>query len=886
MTASSSAAASPKRRVPPHSGSSSRLLKRMPTALPPVNSALPMNAASAVRSVPSRTRRTLAGRSSRVAGDTVPWRPGRAGRQDRRMPLSPRRALASGCLATFAALALIPCAAASAGEHVDIRRTAGGVPHVEARSWSGLGYGQGHTYAEDNACTLAEAIVTVNGERSRHFGPDASTQPSGSSPAVKNLGSDFFWRHLKDTGTVDRLLDPSAPNAPTAAARELVAGFAKGYNRVLRDGVDDPRCRGKAWLRPIESIDLWRHYHRLALRASSGAFVTELVATVPPAAGGPVAAGAARVPRPDAGWWTDRLGDANGHRGSNAIAVGRDAAARGAGPGLLLANPHFPWRGEERFYQSHARLRGRLDVQGVALHGLPLPVIGHNRDVAWTHTVSPARRFTPVQLALEPGDPTAYRYAGRLERMTPERVTVEALGAGGKLEPRTHTFWRTRFGLVANLAGGALRWDDKHAYALADANLSNLRIIDTWLDMAKARSVDGLRRAQERHQGIPWVHTVAADSRGVARYADQSVVPHVTKEKIAACLPPGLPQAVFAAARIVTLDGSRAECGWGEDPDAIEPGLFGPRSLPALERTDFVQNSNDSHWLSNPAAPLTGFSPIVGPEGTEQGLRTRLGNDSIARRLAGTDGLGAAGFTVERLQRMLLANRSLAAELVLDDLVALCEANPQITLADGRVVDVAAACPALAGYDRTGDLGARGGWLFTEWFNRAAGRTIPAGFWADRFDPARPLTSPTELNLASPRNVASLGEAVQALRDRGVALDAPFGAVQFGPAGIPIHGCSAGCYQAIYGATAPEAQAARYGEVTDGSSFIMSVELGRRGPRGEAILTYSQSEDPTSRHFADQTKRFAAKRFLPLRFRARDIHADPQLKVERLVVEG
>ena len=807
------------------------------------------------------------------------------------MPRSPHRQLVLACLAALTALILVP-AAAGAGERVEIRRTTGGVPHVEAHSYGGVGYGQGYAYAQDNACTLAESIVTVDGERSRHFGPEKSTMPSGSSPAVNNLTSDFFWQGLKDAGTVERLLDPQTPNAPSAAARELVGGFARGYNRVLREGVRDPRCRGADWLRPIAELDLWRHYHRLALRASSGAFVSELVAAAPPAAASSSAYSAysayaaSRRAEPDPDWWTDRLGDANGHRGSNAIAAGRDAAGRGAGPGLLLANPHFPWRGEERFYQSHARVPGKLDVQGVALHGLPLPVIGHNRDVAWTHTVSPARRFTPVQLKLEPGDPTAYRYEGRLERMTPERVTVQARSAGGALEPRSHTFWRTRFGLVANLAGGALRWDTSHAYALADANLSNLRIIDTWLDMARARSVDGLRRAQERHQGIPWVHTIATDSRGVARYADHSVVPHVTKEKIAACLPPGLPQAVFAAARVVTLDGSRAECGWGKDPDAIEPGLFGPQSLPALERTDFVQNSNDSHWLSNPAAPLTGFSPIVGPEGTEQGLRTRLGNDSIARRLAGTDGLGAPGFTVERLRRMLLANRSLAAELVLDELVALCEANPQITLADGRVVDVAEACPALRDYDRTGELGARGGWLFTEWFNRAAGRTIPPGFWADRFDPARPLTTPAELNLASPRNLASLGEAVQALRDRGVALDAPFGAVQVGPTGIPIHGCSAGCYQAIYGSTAPEAQATRYGEVTDGSTFIMSVELGRRGPRGEAILTYSQSEDPTSRHFSDQTRRFAAKRFLPLRFRARDIRADPQLEVERLAVEG
>ena len=38
-----------------------------------------------------------------------------------------------------------------------------------------------------------------------------------------------------------------------------------------------------------------------------------------------------------------------------------------------------------------------------------------------------------------------------------------------------------------------------------------------------------------RNQGIPWVNSIGADSRGEAYYADISVVPHVTDEQAQTC---------------------------------------------------------------------------------------------------------------------------------------------------------------------------------------------------------------------------------------------------------------------------------------------------------------------------------------------------------------
>jgi acyl-homoserine-lactone acylase len=56
-------------------------------------------------------------------------------------------------------------------------------------------------------------------------------------------------------------------------------------------------------------------------------------------------------------------------------------------------------------------------------------------------------------------------------------------------------------------------------------------------------------------------------------------------------------------------------------------------------------------------------------------------------------------------------------------------------------------------------------------------------------------------------------------------------------------------------------------------------EPGSACPVGSTILTYSESSDPTSPHFADQTKLFSHKEFLPDRFCQSQIMSDPNLKV-------
>src|SRR3954463_10629676 len=105
-------------------------------------------------------------------------------------------ALAAASLISLAVPALATSGTAARAKHrydVTITRTEYGIPHIVARDFGSLGYGYGYAFAQDNLCTMAADYVTVQGERSRWFGPDAGYTMRGNDVTVSNLASDIFW---------------------------------------------------------------------------------------------------------------------------------------------------------------------------------------------------------------------------------------------------------------------------------------------------------------------------------------------------------------------------------------------------------------------------------------------------------------------------------------------------------------------------------------------------------------------------------------------------------------------------------------------------------------------------------------------------------------------
>lgn len=761
-----------------------------------------------------------------------------------------------------------------------IRYTEHGVPHILADNFTGLGYGYGYAVARDNICVLANSYTTVRAQRSRFFGPDGAGDDTVTA-ATSNLTSDLYFQQINDSGLVERLAAQRAPLGPLPEARELVAGYVRGYNRYLaetgRTGITDPTCRGGAWVSPITEQDVYRLLYAMATYAGQGTMVDGIVNARPATASAPLAATAATAAQLTAGLAASRGPAAPG---SNGIAIGAQGVARGKS--VLLANPHFVWRGVNRFWQSHLTVPGKLNAAGAGLLGTPFLSIGHNATMAWTHTWASPVTFGLYEVQLVPGEPTAYLVDGQREEMTSRTVRVVVKQPDGTLGQVTRTLYSTRYGpMVATAAGLPLPWTPTSGYAVRDANASNLRVLNTSLRLAQAASTGEVVQALSRTQGLPLFNTLAVDNRGNALHADIQVVPHVTDELARRCGTP-LSQFLFPQSGLSILNGSAAECAWGTDPDAVEPGLLGPDRLPRLHRRDYVVNSNQSLWLSNPHAPVTGYPRIVGDVATERTPRTREAILSVE------EGLSQGGFTRESMQRMLFANRSRVAVLAARDTARMCAAFPDgLAPSAGGPVDVSGACRALAAWDHSYSLDSRGSLLFERFVMKlASGAPVPTTLpWKVPFDPANPLTTPNTLDIDRADVQLAFGNAAAELRAANIALDARLGDYQrVTRAGeqIPLPG---GAWQlGILNVIHPVWDPARGNvEVSTGTAYLQVVAFGAsRCPDVATLLASSQSADPTSPHHADQTRMFSAGRWAAGRFCEADIRASPQLRVVRL----
>jgi acyl-homoserine-lactone acylase len=786
------------------------------------------------------------------------------------------------CVGVLAALLLAACGGTSEVASVapsptlkyDVRvqRTAYGVPHITSATLDGAAYGVAYVYAQDNLCMLADQVLTVSGERSRYFGPDAVIR-AGST--LTNLKSDLYARAMLD----DAALASLYANV-SADAKKLIDGYVAGYNRYLRDNPPNTwptACQSAAWVRTMTVADMYRLMHEKAIQASAGTFAAGIHDAAPPAVTA-VAAAAKVRPAQLAQAFAAHYA-ALPELGSNGYAFGKDTTENGLG--VLIGNPHFPWSTTNRFYQFHLTVGSDIDVMGAALGGFPLPNIGFTNNVAWTHTVSTGRRFTFMELTLTNGG-LSYVTDGVARPLTKKTVSVQAKAADGSLQTRTRDIYFSHHGPI--VVGSGLTWTATKAFALRDANGDNARMLDQWLGMARAKSVADIRANLTAVNGLPWVNTIAADRAGNAFYGDISVTPNVSAAKLAACATSPTAQALLAS-RTYILDGSRASCEWDVDT-ASGRALIPPSIMPNLIRNDYAGNSNESAWLANPNQLLTGFSPLIGPEAKEQSLRTRMSFVQIRDRLSGADGKGSGNkVNIGNLESTFFDGRSLSAELTAPGLIALCNATVSATSTAGNAVTLAPACATLTAWNKRTDFAAVGVPLFREFWRTA--RNIPA-LWIVPFSATDPVNTPSGLNTtdAAPKAaiLKALADAVE--KTQAIPAGATLGSIQYvtAPNGtkIPVNGGDE--FEGIFNKMTPAAglTAAGYTPIVSGSSYIQAVTWDANGPVARGVLTYSQSTDPASKYAVDQTTLLATGKWYNLPFRQSEITADPALTTTTL----
>ncbi len=752
-----------------------------------------------------------------------------------------------------------------------IRWTEHGIPHITAKDWPSLGFGSGYAAAEAAICTLADTLITARGQRSRWFGPNGNYDDYVSMNGT-NLQIDTLVTDIHNRRVVEKLLTSKA--GPGTQARQMVAGYAAGVNKWLRaNRVTDPACAGAGYLRPnVTALDLWYGVYTANVLASTGTFVKEIVDAAPPTPddlGLPVSLPrvasdvtperAARIRaalRPDVAF------------GSNATAIGGDKTT--TGKGMLLGNPHFPWRGRYHFTQQHLTIPGVYDVAGASLIGSPVVNIGFNNDVAWSHTVSTAYRFTPYEYKLLV-DPTLYLTASGPKRLERRVVEVKVKRENGSIGTVREDLYRTDVGYVVDSAATLMGWTPLTVWALRDANGEQLRTIDTFLNMGKARTVRDLLRRQDAGGGMPWVNTTAADRRGDVLYADHSVVPHVTNSMKALCRSE-IGIVLDQVAGLPGLDGTFADgrCAWGADKDAQRPGILGPRNLPDVVRRDWVHNANDSYWTPNDQVRLEGFPTIIGCEQCPRTMRTRMVAQYVMDQLADGGKESPASLASHQYE-----NRMRAAEVMREDgaLDAVCAATGEKR-----------ACEVLKRWDGRSDVDSVGTHIFEVFLTRLPDN----GVWKEAFSFTDPFNTPRGLNVDNSLVVRAMQRAIDSLRRRKIPFDAPWGTLQVaGDRGAPAIPLGGGMGDEAGNANALAARKTKQNKrffrpITYGSSHIQSIAFlsgGRVSAR--TILTYGQSENPRSPFSTDQTRLFSQEKWVSFAWTDAEIERD-LLRTERI----
>lgn len=762
-----------------------------------------------------------------------------------------------------------------------IRTTSYGVPHIVADDFKGAGFGYGYAFAQQNVCLYAEELVTLRGERAQYFG--ATGGYLGQLGTVSgNVDSDFFYRFLLNSAQAERLKSNASQSA-----KDLIAGFAVGYNRYLSDtgAANLPtECRNAEWVKPMSETEAYLRLSQAAMAGSSMAFINSIGNAAPPAASTTVALKASKKPRlPNAAQFEASptvlaMQNLRDHTiGSNGYGLGRDTTL--SGKGIVLGNPHFPWWGALRLHQVHITVpKEQYDVMGATLLGVPLPLIGFNSTLGWTHTFSTDNRFTLRYLALDPANPTRYLKDGVSKAMTAVPLSISAKAADGKQVTINRTLYSTEFGPM--IMDSSFAWGKNAAFAIQDANYGNYKLIDQVILNGKATSVDGLLQAAAVHTAMPWVNTMAADKNGDALYFNYSVAANVANAQLDACVPGSESGAPFkdlmASTGLVVMTGTTSACDWS--------GSIGAANRPHVKRTDYIVNANDSHWWSTAQQFLTGYPKIIatGPdaEGAVQGERTRTGHAIVRDRLSGADGLPGSRFTVANLQQIYQKSRFFRAEKWLSGFTAECLASASASVAAKD------ACTVLKDWDQTHAPGSAGAILFFE-FYAALGELTDASWWSVPYQAADPLETPrgnagTAAALAKLEALVAGSQFDSAAKRRARPADVQVLSRAEGPLSIPGGRYTFNNWRGqktevapgsfIYTAD-PKSNAGAYG-----NSYMQFVTWDDAGPVAEGILTYSQSSSPANANFSDQTRKYAAGEWVKLPFTEAQIKADTNLK--------
>ncbi len=756
-------------------------------------------------------------------------------------PSSATRLLALATISTVFGGA--SAATKAAGTDVEIRWTEFGVPHVKAHDYQSLGFGYGHAVAADRLCTIADHFITLRGERSRWHGADGRAVV-GFLPS-SNLNSDLFYRVQLSDQVVRMAASELQPKT-----RDLVHGYVRGINAyvaALSESERQAACGGNPI--PVVTEDD-------VVRAEMAKSTTKKAFHVAPYAessaserkggdeddlSGPSAATRAAL----AAYMESSRG-----AGSNAWAYGGDVVEGGGA--MVVANPHSPWGHHHwlAMHMVHLTIPGEIDVAGTAFSGIPVPVIGFNRDVSWSLTSAHSWFVLQAMDVDDSGNQLVYAMDGVDKPVEFKRVAIDSLEADGSVSTRTFEVPYTELGPIYRLPALPTHGRPAGWYAVTAPGDANVRSLNQFLAAARATDIATLVEAIEGNRGRG-EHVIAGDRHGDVAFIEAGPVLDLDGRQLEDCRHPD------GTAMFNILDGSRRACALR---DAGGMPLLAPLSdYPSAVSRRIIHNTNNSykysvHGRTLPDRPFLFGDHMVPPSLIENNVAP----ESNLRLLMSTRRMGEVSadgvVTPEEALEVLFDNRNFAAEEWLDDILDVC--GRRAVSAEAR-----RGCAILAGWDRKNDSDSRGALLFHQFWGTHVGlirSLLPPSNPADPFARQR-LVIPSD---AEQPIVDAIEGTMNALAGLGFDGSEPWGdvfrvATPDGP--VPLHGGP--IQQGILNVMEPLSLTEKgFSGMNIGAGHLHLVRWDDGEVVADMLLPYGQSDDLASPARAAQLKLLSGKR--------------------------
>lgn len=405
--------------------------------------------------------------------------------------------LLTGCAtAGKPALAAAGPAAGPGSPSVEIVRDSFGVPHIFGKTDADVAYGLAYANSEDDFGTIQLGLLAARGRLG---------EVEGESGAILDYALALFG--------IRELVDREYEHQLSEATRALVEGYASGLNRYAALHGSELLITG---LFPVSGKDIIvSTTQKVPLFFGLDQTIMSLLnekkkdrsSAVPSTES--VLASAAGDP--------DDPADGDGYytkMGSNVFAVGAGRASDGAS--YLAVNSHQPWSGPVTWYEAHLKSEEGLDVVGGLFPLLPVVVLGHNRNLGWSFTVSKPDLVDVYRLEVDPKDSGRYLYDGQWRSFETSKVTLGVKLFGPLVWPVEKVILRTVYGPALRTETGT--------YAIRYANFDRIDVIEELYGMNKAKDFGQWRKAVAT-QALPCFNIGYADSEGRIFYLYNAHIP-------------------------------------------------------------------------------------------------------------------------------------------------------------------------------------------------------------------------------------------------------------------------------------------------------------------------------------------------------------------------